>query len=95
MFKQCVAGAELGSAQPQLVWFYYYFFFSLERFLEELALLKKREKKEEKTDENSGHYVIASSQLPERRPLERCTLAPKLLNFHLIFSYLTHKSLEN
>ena len=36
---------------------------------------KKREKKE-KTDENSGHYVIASSRPPERRPLERRTLAP-------------------
>ena len=34
-------------------------------------------KKEEKTDENSGHYVIASSRAPERRPLERRTLAPK------------------
>ena len=38
---------------------------------------KKTEKKEEKTDENSGHYVIASSRPPERRPLERRTLAPK------------------
>ena len=40
---------------------------------------KKREKngeKKEKTDENSGHYVIASSRPPERRPLERRTLAP-------------------
>ena len=38
---------------------------------------KKPEKKEEeKTDENSGHYVIASSRPPERRPLERRTLAP-------------------
>ena len=36
---------------------------------------KKKEK--EKTDENSGHYVIASSRPPERRPLERRTLAPK------------------
>ena len=27
---------------------------------------KKEEKKREKTDENSGHYVIASSRLPER-----------------------------
>ena len=33
-------------------------------------------KKREKTDENSGHYVIASSRPPERRPLERRTLAP-------------------
>ena len=39
---------------------------------------KKREKKREKTDGNSGHYVIASSRPPERRPLERRTLAPKL-----------------
>ena len=33
---------------------------------------------EEKTDGNSGHYVIASSRPPERRPLERRTLVPKL-----------------
>ena len=38
---------------------------------------KERQKKKENTDENSGHYVIASSRLPERRPLERRTLAPK------------------
>ena len=31
----------------------------------------------EKTDENSGHYVIASSRPPERRPLERHTVVPK------------------
>ena len=37
---------------------------------------KKTGKKKENTDENSGHYVIASSRLPERRPLERRTLAP-------------------
>ena len=37
----------------------------------------KTKKKREKTDENSGHYVIASSRPPERRPLERRTLAPK------------------
>ena len=30
----------------------------------------------EKTDENSGRYVIASSRPPERRPMERRTLAP-------------------
>ena len=30
----------------------------------------------EKTDENSGHYVIASSRLPEQQPLERRTLVP-------------------
>ena len=29
-----------------------------------------------KMDENSGHYVIASSRPPERRPLERRTLSP-------------------
>ena len=38
---------------------------------------KKTGKKKEKTDENSGHYVIASSQPPEHRPLERRTLVPK------------------
>ena len=38
---------------------------------------KKGEKKGEKTDDYSGHYVIASSRPPERRPLERRTLAPK------------------
>ena len=37
---------------------------------------KKGEKRKEKMDENSGHYVVASSRPPERRPLERCTLAP-------------------
>ena len=47
---------------------------------------KKREKrgkkkKREKTDENSGHYVIASSRPPERRPLERRTLAPIVKTF--------------
>ena len=36
---------------------------------------EKREKRGG-TDENSGHYVIASSRPPERRPLERRTLAP-------------------
>ena len=39
---------------------------------------EKREGKKEKTDGNSGHYVIASSRPPERRPLERRTLAPKV-----------------
>ena len=33
--------------------------------------------KKEKTNENSGHFVIASSRPPERRPLERRTLALK------------------
>ena len=41
---------------------------------------KTRVKKKEKTDGNSGHYVIASSLLPERRPLERRTLVPKVLS---------------
>ena len=43
---------------------------------------KKRgkKKKKENTDENSGHYVIASCRPPERRPLERRTLAP-MYNF--------------
>ena len=39
---------------------------------------KRGEKNNKKTDENSGHYVIASSRLPERRPLERRTLVPIL-----------------
>ena len=40
----------------------------------------KRGKKEEaNTDENSGHYVIAISRPPERRPLERRTLAPIMM----------------
>ena len=30
----------------------------------------------EKTDENSGHYVIASSQPPECQPLERLMHVP-------------------
>ena len=38
--------------------------------------MKKKTENKEKTDENSGHYVIASSRLPERRPLERRMLAP-------------------
>ena len=38
----------------------------------------KKKKKKENTNENSGHYVIASSRPPERRPLERRTLAPIL-----------------
>ena len=37
---------------------------------------KNGEKREENTDENRGHYVIASSRPPERRPLERRTIAP-------------------
>ena len=40
---------------------------------------KKKEKgggEGEKTDDYSGHYVIASSRPPERRPLERRPLVP-------------------
>ena len=37
---------------------------------------KKTGKKEEKTDDYSGHYVLASSRLLERRPLERRMLVP-------------------
>ena len=37
---------------------------------------KKTGEKKEKTDDYSGHYVIASSQPLERRPLERRTLVP-------------------
>ena len=34
----------------------------------------ERSGEEEKTDGNSGHYVIASSRLPECQQLERRTL---------------------
>ena len=37
---------------------------------------KRGGKEKEMTDENSGHYVIASSRPPKRRPLERRTLVP-------------------
>ena len=37
-------------------------------------------KKKEKTDDYSGHYVIASSRPPERRPLERRTLVPRYMS---------------
>ena len=40
-------------------------------------------KKAEKNDENSGHYVIASSQPPEHRPLERRKLLPKDIIYFL------------
>ena len=40
----------------------------------------KREKRgKEKTDDYGGHYVIASSRPPERRPLERRTRVPILV----------------
>ena len=38
---------------------------------------KRKEKEKEKNGVFSGHYVIASSLPPERRPLERRTLVPK------------------
>ena len=41
---------------------------------------KRKEKKEKRKEKNgvfSGHYVIASSLPPERRPLERRPLVPK------------------
>ena len=47
---------------------------------------KKNGKKKEKTDENSGHYVVASSRPPERRPLERRTLAP--IDFYDYLKYV-------
>ena len=40
----------------------------------------REKKKGEKTDDYSGHYIIVSSRLPERRPLERCTLVPIILS---------------
>ena len=36
----------------------------------------EEKKEEEKNGVFSGHYVIASSLAPERRPLERRTLVP-------------------
>ena len=44
------------------------------------------EKREEKAGDYSGHYVIASSRPPERRPLERRTLVPKVKDFKKIQS---------
>ena len=38
---------------------------------------KEKNGEKKKVDENSGHYVIASSVPPERRPLEHRTLMPK------------------
>ena len=49
-----------------------------------------KEKRKEKTDENSGHYVIASSRPPERQPLERRTLAPKMGNKPALFGEYIH-----
>ena len=42
--------------------------------------------KKEKTDGNSGHYVIASSRSPERRPLERRMLVPKKVETSVVAS---------
>ena len=39
---------------------------------------KKTGGKKKKTDDYSGHYVIASSRLPKRRPLECHTIVQKL-----------------
>ena len=50
---------------------------------------KKREKKREKTDEKSGKYIIARRGLPERRPLERRTLAPKTRIFYDTIKFLS------
>ena len=41
---------------------------------------ERKEKREEKNVVFSGHYVIASSRPPERRPLECRTLVPKVKN---------------
>ena len=53
---------------------------------------KKKEKEKREKEKNgvfSGHYVIASSLPPERRPLERCTLVPitslQLLPWNYVF----------
>ena len=48
---------------------------------------KRGAKKEENMDENSGHYVIASSRPPERRPLKRRMLVPILWpSFYLSYN---------
>ena len=44
-------------------------------------------KRKENTDENSGHYVIASSRPPERRPLERRTLAPIKITYRYQYRF--------
>ena len=44
--------------------------------------------KKEKTDGNSGHYVIASSRPPERRPLERLTPVPEANHISLWISQI-------
>ena len=45
----------------------------------------KKQENKEKTDENSGHYVIASSQPPEHRLLEHRTLL--LISSFMFSSY--------
>ena len=52
---------------------------------------RKKRKKKEKNGVFSGHYVIASSLPPERRPLERRTLVP-IKSTHL-FTALDRKTL--
>ena len=55
---------------------------------------EKKGGKKEKTDDYSGHYIIASSWLPERqppeqRPLERRTLVPKIwLQSNVIINHM-------
>ena len=46
---------------------------------------KKQGGGREKTDDYSGHYAIASSRPPERRPQERRTLVP--INLHISLTY--------
>ena len=49
-----------------------------------------RAKRKEKNVVFSGHYVIASSWPPERRPLERRTLVPIICSYvHQFISYST------
>ena len=51
----------------------------MNKFFDEKRLRRRKngeKNKTKKTDENIGHYIIASSQLPECRPLERRTLVP-------------------
>ena len=43
---------------------------------------KKEKKEKEKNVVFSGHYVIASSRPPERRPLERRMLVPMFKIVH-------------
>ena len=76
----------------------------LKLMLTQLGLSLAKRKRNENNVVFSGHYVIASSLLPEQRPLERRTLVP--IYFHFLFglesnilyyvyllSQLTYKSL--